>query len=263
MDPLPVALPDFLPGHVWLVGTGPGDPGLISLLALHALRQADTVVYDALVDRRILAMANPTARREYAGKRGGKPSAKQPDISNRLVELAGRGHRVLRLKGGDPFVFGRGAEEALTLVRAGVPFRVVPGVTAGIGGLAYAGIPATSRQTNSVIAFVTGHDASGDVPEAVDWQGLAKAVPVLVFYMALKHIELIANRLLAAGRRPDEPAAVVSRASTPDQRVVVSTLAEISGAARRAQLDPPALVVVGEVVRLREKLDWLPRSGTP
>jgi uroporphyrin-III C-methyltransferase len=253
----PLDLPAFLPGHVWLVGTGPGDPGLISLLALHALGEADTIVYDALVDERILAMAAPSAVKEYAGKRGGKPSARQPDISHRLIELAQQGRRVLRLKGGDPFVFGRGAEEALALVRAGVPFRVVPGITAGIGGLAYAGIPSTSRDINSAIAFITGHDASGDIPDSVDWSGLAKAVPVLVFYMALKHLDRIVSRLLAAGRAPDEPAAVVSRASTPYQRVVVAPLAELADAARAAGLEPPALVVVGEVVRLREQLDWL------
>ncbi|PKU23380.1 uroporphyrinogen-III C-methyltransferase [Telmatospirillum siberiense] len=256
MDRLPFSLPDFLPGHVWLVGAGPGDPGLLSLLALHALTHADVIVYDALVDPRVMALANAGAILEFAGKRGGKPSAKQPDISNRLVILAREGNRVLRLKGGDPFVFGRGAEEALTLSKAAVPFRVVPGITSGIGGLAYAGIPATSRETNSAIAFVTGHDASGDVPDSVDWEHLAKAVPVLVFYMALKHLDRIASRLVAAGRRPDEPAAVVSRASTPQQRVVVGTLNDIALLAQREGIEPPALVVVGEVVRLRQELNW-------
>ena len=258
MNDLTFSLPDFLPGHVWLVGAGPGDPGLISLLALHGLRSADVVVYDALVDDRILKMARDGAVLEYAGKRGGKPSAKQPDISNRLVDLARDGKKVLRLKGGDPFVFGRGAEEALTLVHAGVPFRVVPGITSGIGGLAYAGIPATSRETNSAIAFVTGHDASGDVPDSVDWQGLARAVPVIVFYMALKHLDRIAGELMAAGRSGDEPVAVVSRASTPDQRVVVSTLGAVVDAVRRDGIEPPALVVVGPTVALRGQLDWLP-----
>jgi uroporphyrin-III C-methyltransferase len=256
MDRLPFSLPDFLPGHVWLVGAGPGDPGLLSLLALHALTHADVIVYDALVDPRVLALANDHARQEFAGKRGGKPSAKQPDISNRLVELARAGKKVLRLKGGDPFVFGRGAEEATTLAGAAIPFRIVPGITAGIGGLAYAGIPATSRETNSAVGFVTGHDASGDVPDSVDWESLAKAMPVLVFYMALKHLDRIATRLIAAGRRPDEPAAVVSRATTPKQKVVVGTLGDIAALARRETIEPPALVVVGEVVRLRQDLNW-------
>ncbi len=261
MEKLPFTLPDFLPGHVWLVGAGPGDPGLISLLALHALTHAEAIVYDALVDDRVLAMAGPGAVLEFAGKRGGKPSPKQPDISNRLVELARQGKKVLRLKGGDPFVFGRGAEEALTLAAAHIPFRIVPGITSGVGGLAYAGIPATSRETNSAIAFVTGHDASGEVPDSVDWEALAKAVPVLVFYMALKHLDRIAGRLIAAGRRPDEPAAVISKASTPKQKVLISTLGEIAETARRNAIEPPALVVVGEVVRLREKLAWLAETA--
>jgi uroporphyrin-III C-methyltransferase len=254
MDALPFALPDFLPGQVWLVGAGPGDPGLLSLLAAHALAGADVIVYDALVDERILAMAGPNAVCEFAGKRGGKPSPKQPDISQRLIDLARAGQRVLRLKGGDPFVFGRGAEEALALARAKIPFRVVPGITAGVGGLAYAGIPATSRETNSAIAFVTGHDAQGAVPSTVDWDALAKAVPVLVFYMALAHLDGISRRLIAAGRSPEEPAAIVSKASTPGQMVLVSTLGEIAAQAARRSIAPPALVVVGSVVPLRDGL---------
>src|ERR1700674_536739 len=150
MDEFFRGLPAFEPGSVWLAGAGPGEPGLLSLLALHGLKQADVVIYDALVDERILAMARQGAVREYAGKRGGKPSAKQRDISLRLIELAREGKRVLRLKGGDPFVFGRGGEEALALVAASVSFRIVPGISAGIGGLAYAGIPATHRDLNHV-----------------------------------------------------------------------------------------------------------------
>src|SRR5690348_7701090 len=177
MDDLFRDMPRFEPGSVWLAGAGPGDPGLLSLLALHGLRQADVVVYDALVDERILALAAPGAAQEYAGKRGGKPSAKQRDISLRLIELAREGKRVLRLKGGDPFVFGRGGEEALALVAARIPFRIVPGISAGVGGLAYAGIPSTHRDINSAVAFVTGHTSSGTVPD-VDWEALAKGAPV-------------------------------------------------------------------------------------
>lgn len=254
---LPISLPEFRPGQVWLVGAGPGDPGLLSLLALHALQSCDILVYDALVDDRILSLANPAATREYAGKRGGKPSHSQKDISNRLVELAQEGKRVLRLKGGDPFVFGRGAEEAQVLVKSGVPFRVVPGITSGVGGLAYAGIPATSRDCNSAVAFVTGHDATGDVPDSIDWQSLAHAVPVLVFYMALKHLDRISAKLIEAGRSPDEPAAAVARASTPAQKVVTATLSTLADVVKAAGIEPPALIVVGEVVRLREQLDWL------
>src|SRR5579863_10456139 len=188
----PLDFPDFTPGSVWLVGAGPGDPGLLSLLALHALQQADTVVYDALVDERILRLARPGAALDYAGKRGGKLSPQQPDISERLVRLARVGQRVLRLKGGDPFVFGRGGEEALALVAARIPFRIVPGITAGIGGLAYAGIPATHRDINSAVAFVTGHASDGEVPNGLDWVALSKGAPTLVIYMALKHLDTIA-----------------------------------------------------------------------
>jgi uroporphyrin-III C-methyltransferase len=250
-------LPTLEPGWVWLTGAGPGDPGLLSLLALHGLRQADAVVYDALVDRRILDLARRGAVLEFAGKRGGKPSARQRDISLRLVDLARDGKRVLRLKGGDPFIFGRGGEEALALVEAGIPFRIVPGISAGIGGLAYAGIPVTHRDVNSAVAFVTGHDSSGLVPDEIDWDSLAKGAPVLVLYMALKHIEPITRRLLAAGRRADEPVAVVSKATTADQVVLETTLGEAQAAVAASGIEPPAMVVVGEVVRLRAALDWL------
>ncbi|MEE9139747.1 MAG: uroporphyrinogen-III C-methyltransferase [Alphaproteobacteria bacterium] len=256
MDDLSLELPSFEPGWVWLVGAGPGDPGLLTAYALHALRHADVVVYDALVDGRILELAGDQARLEFAGKRGGRPSPTQPDISRRLVEHARAGLRVLRLKGGDPFVFGRGGEEALALVEAGVPFRLVPGITAGTGGLAYAGIPATHRDVNSAVAFVTGHAAGGEMPATLDWEALAKAIPVIVFYMALTHLEEIAERLIAAGRSADEPVAVICKASTPDQRVLVSTLSECAAQARIEALEPPAMVVVGEVVRLRAALDW-------
>ncbi|HZB90169.1 MAG TPA: uroporphyrinogen-III C-methyltransferase [Stellaceae bacterium] len=249
--------PDFVPGSVWLVGAGPGDPGLLSLLALHALRHADTVVYDALVDPRILALARPGAALDYAGKRGGKPSPQQPDISERLVRLARAGQRVLRLKGGDPFVFGRGGEEALTLVAAGIPFRVVPGITAAIGGLAYAGIPATHRDINSAVTFVTGHASNGELPDGLDWTALARGAPVLVLYMALKHLDAIARRLIAAGRPPDDPVAVVSKATTLDQRVLETVLARAAADVAAAGIEPPAIVAVGEAVTLRRTLDWL------
>ncbi len=154
--------PELLPGWVWLVGAGPGDPGLMTLHALNALSQADVIVYDALVDRRILDWALPGAEVEYAGKRGGKPSPQQRDISLRLIELAREGKRVLRLKGGDPFIFGRGGEEGQALVQAGIPLRIVPGITAGVAALAYAGIPATHRAVNQAVTFFTGHDHTGE-----------------------------------------------------------------------------------------------------
>ena len=256
LDPSDIPLPDFAPGSVWLVGAGPGDPGLLSLLGLHALRHADAVVYDALVDPRILRLARPGAELDYAGKRGGKPSPQQPDITLRLIRLARAGRRVLRLKGGDPMVFGRGGEEALGLAAARIPFRIVPGITAGIGGLAYAGIPATHRDTNSAVAFVTGHASDGEVPDGLDWSALSR-VPVLVLYMALKHLRPITRRLLDAGRCGDEPVAIVLKASTPEQRVVETSLGAAAGLAEALALEPPAIIAIGPVVRLRAGLDWL------
>ena len=256
MNRAPYSPPDFQPGHVWLCGAGPGDPGLLTLHALHALQNADVVVYDALVSDGVLGLARAEATMEYAGKRGGKPSPKQADISLRLVQLARQGLRVLRLKGGDPFVFGRGGEEALSLVAAEVPFRIVPGVTAGIGGLAYAGIPVTNRDTNNAVTFITGHDATGDVA-GVDWAALAKGAPVLVIYMAMKHLATIADRLIDGGKAGDTPVAIVSNAALPDQRVLETTLAKASADAEAAGMAPPCVVVVGAVARLRAGIDWL------
>jgi uroporphyrin-III C-methyltransferase len=257
MDDIFSELPAFLPGTVWLTGAGPGDPGLLTLLAVKALREADIIVYDALVDESCLKMARAGATLEYAGKRGGKPSAKQRDISLRLVELARAGKRVLRLKGGDPLVFGRGGEEALTLVDHGIAFRIVPGITAGIGGLAYAGIPVTHREINHTVTFLTGHDSSGLVPDAIDWQAVSRGSPVIVMYMAMKHIGEISRQLIAAGRHSSEPVAFVCNGATESQRVLVTTLAAAEADIAEAGLEPPAIVVIGEVVRLRDGLDWL------
>ena len=261
IDSARLHLPDFAPGSVWLVGAGPGDPGLLSVLALHALEHADCVVYDALVDPRILELAGPRAVLEYAGKRGGRPSPSQPDISARLIRLAADGNRVLRLKGGDPCVFGRGGEEALALSAARIPFRIVPGITAGIGGLAYAGIPVTHRDIASAVTFLTGHGSDGAVPEALDWTAIARGSPVIVLYMALKHLDGIAARLIAAGRAPTEPVAIVSKATTAAQRVLVSTLEDAAASAAAAQIEAPTIIVIGEVVRLRPALDWLGRDS--
>ena len=257
MDETPLDLPDLEPGWVWLTGAGPGAAGLLTLLALHGLRQADVVVYDALVGEDVLRLARPGCRLEYAGKRGGSPSPQQADISHRLVQLAGAGQRVLRLKGGDPFVFGRGGEEALALVEAGVPFRIVPGISSGIGGLAYAGIPVTHRAIAGAVTFVTGHDVTGRVPERLDWGAIARGSPVIVLYMALKHLERIAARLQSGGRAADEPVAIVSKASTAEQRVLETTLGACAEDAVAQGIEPPCLVVIGEVVRLRAGLDWL------
>jgi uroporphyrin-III C-methyltransferase len=249
-----LALPAFDKGWVWLAGAGPGDPGLVTALGLHAIANADVILYDALVNETLLGLARPGAELIYAGKRAGKTSCKQSDISRTLVSLARKAKRVLRLKGGDPFVFGRGAEEALTLARAGVPFRIVPGVTAGIGGLAYAGIPLTHRDTNHVVTFLTGHGADGKLPK-LDWAAIARGSPTIVLYMARKTAGEIAAKLIAAGRDANEPTAIVSNASFADQNVRVTTLAELGTAATESAA--PAILVIGENVRLRDSLDWL------
>src|SRR5271154_7084061 len=240
-------VPIFAPGHVWLAGAGPGDPGLLTLDALAGLQQADVVVHDALVDQRVLALAGPQARLEFAGKRGGKPSATQADISQRLVALARAGNRVLRLKGGDPYVFGRGGEEAITLAAAGVPFRVIPGVTAGLAALAGGGIPATLRGTNRAIILAGGHGADEDF----DWAPLARTGQPIVLYMVMHNLERITAALLAAGLDAKTPAAIIASATTPRQRVLTSTLATIAGDARQQKLEPPAIVVIGDIVTMR------------
>ena len=249
------ALPAIEPGSVWLVGAGPGDPGLLTLYAANALAEADCVVYDALVSPEVLALARPGAALEYAGKRGGKPSARQPDICGRLIRLARQGRRVLRLKGGDPFVFGRGGEEALALAAARIPFRLIPGVTAAAGGLAAAGIPMTHRTTNSAVTLLTGHDAAGSVPDALDWRAIARGAPVLIFYMALRQLDAIAARLTQSGLSGETPVALISHATTGAERIVETPLAGAAAAAERADIEAPCLVVVGDVVRLRRALD--------
>jgi uroporphyrin-III C-methyltransferase len=248
---LPNGMPALAPGHVWLAGAGPGDPGLLTLYALSGLAHADVIVHDALVDKRVLALAGPQARLEFAGKRGGKPSATQADISRRLVELAKAGRRVLRLKGGDPCVFGRGAEEAMALAAAGVPFRIIPGVTAGLAALAAASIPATLRQVNRAIIFAAGHGAED---EGFDWAPLARTGAPIVLYMVMHNLERIAAALIRAGREPKTPAAVIAAATTSAERILVSTLARVAGEAREQAFEPPAIVVVGEIVAVRNRL---------
>ena len=247
--------PDLQPGWVWLCGAGPGDPGLLTLHAANALRQADVVVYDALVQDSILGWA-PQAEHIYAGKRGGKPSAKQRDISLRLVDLARAGKRVLRLKGGDPFVFGRGGEEAQTLVQHGVPIRIIPGISAGIGGLAYAGIPVTHRDVNQSVTFVTGHDQTGQTPSSLNWRAISEGSQVLVIYMGMKHAERISGALIDAGRDPSEPCAVVCSATTGDQRVLETTLARMAADIDDSGMEPPAILCIGRSVLMRQALDW-------
>lgn len=248
-------MPVFAPGHVWLAGAGPGDPGLLTLDALAGLAQADVIVHDALVDPRILALAGEKARLEFAGKRGGKPSATQADICERLIALASAGERVLRLKGGDPFVFGRGGEEAAALTAAGVPYRVIPGVTAGLAALAAAGIPATLRGVNRAVIFAAGHGAEEDF----DWAPLVRTGQPIVLYMVMHNLGRIVGALCASGLSADTPAAVIASATTPKQRILVSTLEKLPAAVRQQNIEPPAIVVIGEIVNARPCMG---REGT-
>ena len=248
-------LPALEKGWVWLVGAGPGDPGLITALGLKALADADYILYDALAHEALLSLSK--GEKIYAGKRAGVKSCKQDEISELLVRLARDGNRVLRLKGGDPFVFGRGGEEAQALARAGVPFRIVPGITAGIGGLAYAGIPVTHRDTNHAVTFITGHGVDGKLTK-LDWAAVSRGAPTLVLYMARKFAGEISQALLQAGRDPNEPAAIVTNATRTDQKVTITTLAQLPAAAEGA----PALavLVIGQNVALADELNWLART---
>ncbi|NLH81967.1 MAG: uroporphyrinogen-III C-methyltransferase [Phyllobacteriaceae bacterium] len=255
LGPLTAHMPTFEPGSVWLVGAGPGDPGLLTARAIHALQTADVIVYDALVGAEILDLARPGAEREFAGKRGGKPSAKQGDIIDRLIELAQEGKRVLRLKGGDPFVFGRGGEEALALVAAGVPFHVVPGITAGLGGLTAAGIPATTRDTNQAVVLMTGHLAL-DGPETIDWAAFVATGVPLVLYMAMNNLAAIMAELARAGMPGDTPVGFVNKATTVDQRVLVSTLDRAVDDVAAAGIEAPTITVIGSIVPLRAALGF-------
>jgi uroporphyrinogen III methyltransferase / synthase len=248
---------------VYLVGAGPGDPGLMTARALELIAAADVIVYDRLIPGSALGGARPDAELIYAGKEGGGESMPQAEISRLLVSHGSAGRTVVRLKGGDPFVFGRGGEEAEALRAAGIPFEVVPGVTAGVAGPAYAGIPVTHRGAASAVAFVTGHEDPGKPSPAIDWAALAAFPGTLVFYMGVRQLDAIAERLVSAGRDQTEPAAVVERGTLPDQRVLAGTLATIAGTAVEAGIRAPALVVVGRVAALRERLAWFHAGRMP
>ena len=241
-------------GSVALVGAGPGDPRLITVRGRTLLRRADVVVYDRLVDRRLLREAR-RARLVFAGKATGDHALPQDEINALLVRHARRGRRVVRLKGGDPFVFGRGGEEADTLAAAGIPFEIVPGVSSAVAVPAYAGIPVTHRGVAGSFAVVTGHEACDG--SHVDWTRLATAVDTLVIVMGVSALPRIAESLIAHGRPPSTPAAVIHAGATPRQTTVVGRLDRIAG--RAAGIAPPAVIVVGEVVRLRERLAWFER----
>lgn len=247
-----VIAPVFQPGSVWLVGAGPGDPGLLTLHAAHALAEADVVLHDALVPPEILTLAGKAAL-EAAGKRAGGTRTPQLRINDRLIQLARRGLRVVRLKNGDPLVFGRGGEEALALAAAGIPFRIVPGISAGIGATAAASVPLTHRGLARSAAFVTGHDSSGDLAD-VDWDAFSRGAEVLVFYMAQRRIGQIAERLIFAGRPADAPLALISNATRPDQEVRMTTLRDAAGAAHSIPAGAATIAVTGPVLSLRPLL---------
>lgn len=241
-------------GRVFLVGAGPGDPGLLTLRAAELLRAADVVVTDALVSAEIRAMIRPGAEVIYAGKRAGSHSMSQDEISALLVRLGSSGKFVVRLKGGDPFVFGRGGEEAEELRAAGIGFEVVPGITAGIAGAAYAGIPVTSRSLATAVTLVTGHES--DETSGVAWDALARIGGTIVFYMGLSRLSDITGKLREAGMESSTPAAVISQATTPMQRTVMGTLGTLAGEVERTGIVAPALIVVGDVVRHAKELSW-------
>ncbi|HUA71209.1 MAG TPA: uroporphyrinogen-III C-methyltransferase [Solirubrobacteraceae bacterium] len=241
---------------VYLVGAGPGDPGLLTARALELIAAADVIVYDRLIPGSALDGARPDATLIYAGKEGGGPSMPQSEISRLLVSHGRSAGTVVRLKGGDPFVFGRGGEEAEELRAAGIEFEIVPGVTAGVAGPAYAGIPVTHRDAASAVAFVTGHEDPGKSSSALDWRALAAFPGTLVFYMGVRQLPAISAELIGAGRDPNEPAAVVSRGTLPDQQVVTSTLRRIAEVAAGAGIRAPAVVVVGRVAGMRDALEW-------
>jgi uroporphyrinogen III methyltransferase/synthase len=243
-------------GIVHLVGAGPGDPGLLTLRAVELIGEADVILYDRLIPPEALAHAREDAEVIYVGKQGEGPQFPQDDTHALLLEHARAGRRVVRLKGGDPFVFGRGGEEALVLQEAGIAFDVVPGVTAGVAAPAYAGIPVTQREVASGVAFVTGHEDPAKPETALDWPALAAFPGTLVFYMGVKALPRIAERLIAGGRPPDQPVAVVQHGTLPAQRTVLATLADIADRAREEGIGAPAITLVGDVARLREQLAW-------
>jgi uroporphyrin-III C-methyltransferase len=243
-----------LPGRVYLVGAGPGDPELLTVRALRILCAADVLVYDQLVSEAILALVNPSADRIYAGKQRGNHAVPQDELNHLLVNLGHTGKRVVRLKGGDPYTFGRGGEEVETLKENGIPFEVVPGVTAAAGVAAYAGIPLTHRNHAQACVFVTGHLKDGSMN--LDWEGLARRRQTIIIYMGLHGLAYLCEQLIAHGLPADWPAAMVQQGTTPKQRTVTGTLATLPEVAAAAGLKPPTLIIVGEVVSLKDKLSW-------
>ena len=245
---------------IYLVGSGPGDPGLFTLKGVRCMQGADVVVYDRLAPGALLGYARPEAEKIYVGKKPGNPTMSQEEINDLLVQKGRTGITVVRLKGGDPYIFGRGGEEALALKEAGLSFEVVPGVTSGVAALAYAGIPVTHRNVATSVTFVTGHEDPKKGSQDVDWAKLANGADTLVLYMGVGRLQEISTALITAGRDPDTPVACVRWGTLPEQRTITGTLEDIAARVAEAALKPPAIIVVGAVVALRERgLDWYER----
>lgn len=247
-------------GKVWLIGAGPGDPGLLTIKGKECLEKAEVVVYDRLADPRILAYVNPDAERIYVGKASSHHIMKQPDINKLLVKLAGEGKQVARLKGGDSFVFGRGGEEALELSKAGLPFEFVPGITSAVAVPEYAGIPVTNRQVATSFAVITGHEDPTKGASTINWSGLATAVDTLVFLMGVQNLQHITKELIAHGRSADTPAALIRWGTHPEQRTLETTLGAAYADVQKANFKAPAIFIVGKVVSLRKQLAWFDKK---
>ncbi|HXY55641.1 MAG TPA: uroporphyrinogen-III C-methyltransferase [Nitrospirota bacterium] len=245
-----------IPGKVYLIGAGPGDPGLITVKGLDCVKKADVIIYDYLANERILDHRRPDAELIYVGKQGSRHTLPQNEINSLIVKKAKEGKTVARLKGGDPFIFGRGGEEAEELVDTGIPFEIVPGVTAATAVPTYAGIPLTHREHTASVAFVTGHEDPTKAESKVHWDRIATGIGTLVFFMGMKNLQNIVDNLVSNGRNPETPVALIQWGTRTDQRVVTGTLSDIVVRVKEAKLGPPAIIVVGEVVRLRQKLNW-------
>jgi uroporphyrinogen III methyltransferase/synthase len=246
----------MMEAKVYLVGAGPGDPGLITVRGKQCIENADVIIYDYLASPALLNYAQNHAEIIYVGKKGGDHTLSQDKINALIVEKAKAGSTVCRLKGGDPFIFGRGGEEAEILVSKSIPFEVVPGVTSAIAAAAYAGIPLTHRKLTATLAFITGHEDPHKKESSIDWESLARGIGTLVFFMGVKNLPDITQKLIANGRSPETPVALIRWGTTPSQTTVTGTLDNIAERAKKAALKPPAIIVVGEVVQLRNTLIW-------
>ena len=247
---------NFTKGSVWIVGAGPGDPGLLSLLAYKSIKKADVIFYDALLNEEILSLAKPNSQLIYVGKRGNKKSINQLEINKLLINEEKKNKRVLRLKGGDPFIFGRGGEEALSLKLNKIPYKIVPGATAGIAGLAYAGIPATHRDFNTSVTFISAYGAGGEKPETIDWTIFSKTSQLIVIYMGLERINWVCSELVKRGRDRNENIAIISNATKQNQKILISTLSNCLEDFDKNAVESPALLVIGKNVLLSPILNW-------